>query len=420
VSATAPRRQLLLPASLAWSVLLLGVLEWTAGANRPAPLLALADPYVGPAGFGALAVHGILCDDERRRVLVLRAGVALEILRFVFLAWRLIPLDAVVFSVGYGFLAAALIDFLIHHAWRPAALAALVPVGMAGSRLGLADIVQRLTPLTYDGTLLALDATLRVPFSRVAGHFFEAVPSVRMISLIAYAALPGAIAAGLAYEEYARRLGLARGVGVNMLLAYMVSGTIAALLYVLCPATGPSHAFATGFPGALPDPSSVPLQLAVFAPDSARNAMPSLHVTWAALLARSAAGSRRSVRIAAYIFAALTALATMGSGEHYIFDLIAVAPFLVALEAATAHWSISWRERVPALISGIALYALLMIVIRNGSVAVPHLARSPSLAWAFALLTMGIPIACALRPVHVPGDETIHGGPATATTTRDL
>jgi len=382
------------------------VLEWIAGANRPAPLLALADPYVGPAAFGALAVHGMLCTDERRRVLVLRSGITLEILRFVFLAWRSVPLGSVVFSVGYGFLAAALVDLLVHHEWRPAALAALVPIGMATSRLGLADIVQRLTPLTYDGTLLALDATLRVPFSRLGGQLFEAAPSIRMISLISYAALPGAIAAGLAYEEYSYTRGLARGVGVNMLLAYMVSGTIAAVLYVLCPATGPSHAFGTGFPGALPNPSSVSLQLAFFAPDSPRNAMPSLHVTWAVLLARSTAGARLSIRIAAYTFAALTALATIGSGEHYIFDLIAVAPFLVVLEAATAHWSISWRQRIPALISGTLFYALLMIVIRDGSVAVPLLARSPSLAWAFAVLTMAIPLACSLRPLGDLGDET--------------
>lgn len=412
MSAPASRRRLLLPASLAWSALLLVVLEWTAGASTPAPLLALADPYVGPAGFGALAVHGILCDDERRRVLVLRAGVVLEILRFVFLAWRMVPLGTVVFSVGYGFLAAALLDFLAHREWRPAALAALVPVGMASSRLGLADIVQRLTPLTYDGTLLALDATLRVPFSRVGGQLFEAVPPIGMISLIAYAALPGAIAAGLAYEEYANRRGLARGVGVNMLVAYLLSGTIAALLYVLCPATGPSHAFASGFPAALPDPASVPLLRSVFAPDSPRNAMPSLHVTWAVLLARSAAGARRSIRVWAYIFAALTAIATIGSGEHYIYDLIAVAPFLVALEAATAHRSISLRRRVPALLSGIALYALLMIVIRNGSLTIPRLARAPSLAWAFALITMGIPIAFALRSVRAPGDESNHRGTA--------
>lgn len=393
-------RGLLLPISLAWSALLLVVLEWTSGGGETSPLFSLTDPYVGPAAFGALVVHGILCDVDRRRVIVLRVGVLLEILRFVFLVHRMVPLDVVVFSTGYGFLVAALADFLVHREWRPAALAALVPVGMASSRLGLADVVQRLTPLTYDGTLLALDATLRVPFSRLSGNLFAAVPVVRALALIAYAALPGAIAAGLAYEEHARRRGLSRGVGVNLLLAYMVSGTIAALLYVLCPATGPAHAFAGMFPRSLPAPNTVPLYLAPFASNSPRNAMPSLHVAWAILLARSAAGARRSVWIVAWIFAALTTLATLGSGEHYLFDLIAVAPFLVALEAATAHRSVSWRRRVPALASGAALYALLMIVIEKGPLLVPKLDSAPPLAWALAAILLMIPAIFALRPVQ--------------------
>lgn len=404
----ATTRGLLLPLSLAWSVLLLVALEWTSGGGATSPLFNLSDPYVGPASFGALIVHGILCDVDRRRVIVLRVGVLLEILRFVFLAHRMVALDVVVLSTGYGFLVAALADFLVHREWRSAALAALVPIGMASSRLGLADVVQRLTPLTYDGTLLALDATLRVPFSRLAGNLFIAAPLVRALALIAYAALPGAIAAGLAYEEYARRRGLNRGVGVNLLLAYMVSGTIAALLYVLCPATGPAHAFAGMFPQSLPAANSVPLHLAPFASNSPRNAMPSLHVAWAILLARSVAGARTSVRISAWIFAALTILATLGSGEHYLFDLVAVAPFLAALEAATAHRTISWRRRVPALLSGAALYALLMMVIEKGTAAVPRLEAAPPLAWGLVAITLLIPATFALRQVQsVPGEPLL-------------
>jgi hypothetical protein len=413
-------RQLLLPISLAWSLLLLGTLEWVSGGLRASALFTLADPYVGPAAFGALVVHGILCPFARRRVFVLRAGVLLEILRFALLVHRQVALDAVVFSTGYGFLVAALTDFIAHAEWRPAALAALVPVGMASARLGLGDVVQRFTPLTYDGTLLALGATLRVPFSRLAGGLFIAVPAIAVLSLIAYAALPGAIAAGLAYEEYANKRGLRRGVGVNLLLAYMVSGTIAALLYVLCPATGPSHAFANLFPSSLPDPTKVPLYLAPLAPGSPRNAMPSLHVAWAILLARSIAGARASIRTAAWVFAALTTLATLGSGEHYVFDLVAVAPFLVVLEAATAHRSITWRRRAPALVCGAALYALLMLVIRNGTASIPILSDAPSLAWAFVAMTIAIPAMFALRRAKSADGDALHDGRVTIALLADL
>jgi hypothetical protein len=415
-----PRRQLLLPVSLIWSLLLLGTLAWIRGGAGPSPLFTLTDPYVGPAAFGALVVHGILCPFDRRRVFVLRAGVLLEILRFALLMHHHVALDVVVFSTGYGFLIAALADFMVHGEWRPAALAALVPVGMASARLGLGDVVQRLTPLTYDGTLLALDATLRIPFSRFAGGLFVDIPVIAVLSLVAYAALPGAIASGLAYEEYANERGLRRGVGTNLLLAYMVSGTIASLLYVLCPATGPSHAFANFFPGSLPDPGKVPLHLAPLAPGAPRNAMPSLHVAWAILLARSVAGARAWVRAAAWVFAALTILATLGSGEHYVFDLVAVAPFLVVLEAATARRSISWRRRAPALVCGGALYALLMIVIRNGTASIPILSGAPSLAWGLAAITVGVPVMFALRPVKSVGRNTPHDDGVTIALLADL
>jgi hypothetical protein len=333
--------------------------------------------------------------------------VILEILRFALLVHRQIAIDVIIFSTGYGFLIAALADFVVHGEWRPAALAALVPVGMASARLGLGDVVQTLTPRTYDGTLLALDATLRVPFSRLAGGLFATVPLVAVLSLVAYAALPGAIAAGLAYEEYANDRGLHRGVGTNLLLAYMVSGTIAALLYVLCPATGPSHAFASSFPRSLPDPAKVPLYLAPFAPGSPRNAMPSLHVAWAILLARSVAGARASVRTGAWIFAALTILATLGSGEHYVFDLVAVAPFLVALEAATAHGSISWRRRAPACVCGAVLYAFLMVVIKSGTTIIPMLSESPLLSWALVAIVVTLPVIFALRPLKTFTGDTV-------------
>jgi hypothetical protein len=420
MSQASTHRQLLLPISFFWSLALLGTLEWVSGDVRASPLFTLTDPYVGPAAFGALAVHGILCPSARRRIFVLRAGVLLEMLRFALLVHRQIALDVIVFSTGYGFLTAALVDFVVHREWRPAALAALVPVGMASARLGLGDVVQRLTPLTYDGVLFALDATLRAPFSRLAGGLFASVPLIAALSLVVYAALPGAIATGLAYEEYANERELRRGVGTNLLLAYMVSGTIAALLYVLCPATGPSHAFANSFPGSLPDPANVPLYLAPLAPASPRNAMPSLHVAWAILLARSAAGARVSVRAAAWVFAAVTILATLGSGEHYVFDLIAVAPFLVVLEAATAHRFISFRSRVPALVCGVVLYALLMVVIKHGTTSIPVLFGAPSLAWMLVAITVAVPGMFALRPLKTIARDILHDDRVTVAALADL
>jgi hypothetical protein len=289
------------------------------------------------------------------------------------------------------------VDFLIHKEWTSAALSALVPIGMASAPLGLAGIVRKHTPLTYDGALMAFDSTLRIPFARLTAHVFDVVPAVRALALIAYAALPGAIAAGLAYEEFSHRKGIRRGVGVNLLLAYTISGTIAAILYMLCPATGPYHAFAGSFPANLPDALHVPLTLERYAPQSPRNAMPSLHVAWAVLLARSTAGARRSLRIAAWLYAAFTIIATIGSGEHYVFDLIATAPFLVALEAATAHRTIPSTRRVVLFVIGVIMYSAWIVAIRNAPATIPWLAAAPWLVWVLVLVTLGVSAVIALR-----------------------
>lgn len=272
--------RLLPPLSLAWSALVFVVLESIAGSGHFDLRHLFTDGDVGSASFGVLVVHGILCSDERRRILVLRAGILLEVVRYALLMRASVPLFAIVLSTGYGFLGAALVDFLLHREWRSATFAALVPVGMASTQLALGGVVEKLTPQTYDGTLLALDATLRVPFTRWAGMLFSSATAIRVLASLAYAALPGAIAVGLAYEEFARRRDLERGVGVNLLLAYLVSGMIVGFLYYLSPVTGPVHAFPSGFPASLPGPTFVPLALAPFAPGSPRNATPSMHFAW--------------------------------------------------------------------------------------------------------------------------------------------
>jgi hypothetical protein len=285
----------------------------------------------------------------------------------------------------------------MHREWRSAALASLVPIGVASAPLGLAGIVHRLTPLTYDGALFALDGTFRIPFSKLIGGLVAAVPAIRASCLITYAALPAAIAGGLAYEEYNYRRGHTRGVGVNLLVAYTVSGTIAGLLYVMCPGTGPFYAFPNMFPDHLPDPQSVPLHLASFAPMAPRNAMPSLHFSWGVLLWRSTAGARNAVRFASGTFALLTLVATIGTGEHYFVDLIAAVPFIVALEAIAAHSSISLYQRFTPLVAGIGLFIVWIGAVRNADRVVPALFSHQAVVWVLAVTTVLISALVALR-----------------------
>jgi hypothetical protein len=412
-SRVSPSRRWLLPAAFAWSIVVMiaGVIA-IGPVDAMRPLFGLADPRVGPAGFGAFVAHAILCGSDTRRKWVLRAGLLLEILRLLLVLELGVTLDSAILSTGYGFFAAALGDFLLRQEWRRASLIALVPLGMANAAFGLAGIVKRVTPLTYDGSLYALDAALRIPFSRSLGIAFIDYPPIAAVSLIAYALLPGAIAAGLGYEQYNVERQRARGVGVNLLLAYAVSGTIAAVLYIICPATGPSHVFRDAFPRLLPDPSTVSWSLSAFAPLSPRNAMPSLHFAWAVILWRSVKGARAWIRVSAAAFAFLTALATVGSGEHYVVDLIAAVPFLVSLEAATPHPFVYAARRMAPLVTGILFYALWIVLARNGTTFIPSLLENTVVMRMLVLATLVIPAAVALRQTdarkkQTPGSEQL-------------
>ena len=399
-SETSPSRRWLLPIALGWSlmVLLWGVVTQGA-AIALSPIYGLHDPRVGPAALGGFVAHAILCGSDKRRTWVLRIGFVLEVFRFAAVVSRGVSFDSALLSIGYGFFTAAFVDFLMHREWRFAALASLVPLGMVNAAFGLSGIVRRLTPLTYDGALYALDGSFRFPFSEIAGKSFTAFPAIAVLCLFAYALLPAAIAAGLGFEELNFRRRASRGVGVNLLLAYTVSGSLAALLYIISPGTGPAHAFAGAFPANLPDPFSVPLGLSEFAPNSPRNAMPSFHVAWAIIIARSLAGSRWSLRATAIAFASLTAIATIGSGEHYVVDLIAALPFLVSLEAAAAHRMIPIRKRWTRVAVGVVLFSAWIVLVKGASGFVPFLAEHSAAMWAFTAATLGICFVVALPSI---------------------
>src|SRR4029078_13529430 len=86
------------------------------------PLYGLADPRVGPAGFGAFVAHAILCGSDFRRKWVLRIGLLLEILSLFLVLQLGAAFDSAILSTGYGFFAAALGDFLFRREWRRASL----------------------------------------------------------------------------------------------------------------------------------------------------------------------------------------------------------------------------------------------------------------------------------------------------------
>ena len=165
-------------------------------------------------------------------------------------------------------------------------------------------------PRTIDLTLYRADRAIGLdPFALIGLVARE--HWLNVLLFVIYAALPILIAIAWVSERSA-----------TMLRAVVIAPIAALFLYNLLPAVGPIHALTQDAPHAyLPWK-----QIANFP----RNCFPSMHLGWALLVALNA---RRPVwRSIAWAFTVLTAVATVGLGEHYYVDLIATVPFCLAAQ----------------------------------------------------------------------------------------
>lgn len=119
-------------------------------------------------------------------------------------------------------------------------------------------------------------------------------------------------------------------------VALIALGVIGFGLYQLCPAAGPAYRFAGVFPFTTPDPASLPSG-ATFLETGARNAMPSLHISWTLIILVCALSWHWTLRAAAVVISALTLLAMLGSGEHYFIDAVVALPLVAGVLAGTAR-----------------------------------------------------------------------------------
>lgn len=172
---------------------------------------------------------------------------------------------------------------------------------------------------------------------------------------------------------------------VLVFVAFFLSGSIGALFYNLFPALGPFYICGNNFP-LRPLPAAIiqHMRLEPLVLPGARNAMPSLHMTWAILAVWYSRGTSWWVRLAAWIFLVFTVIATLGIGEHYFIDLIVAFPFSLMLYALfMSGWS-SWRMR--ALVFGLATTILWMTLLRFQT---DLFWVSPLIPWGTCLLTVG-------------------------------
>lgn len=153
---------------------------------------------------------------------------------------------------------------------------------------GFTYLIYRMTPHTVDQQLLALDHGIGISI----WHWALAHKPVYMVLFLVYYGLGAATGVAVALSSKRKEL----------LTAWVLAAMLAPIGYFLFPAVGPRW----------------------IGHEAARNCVPSMHFTWAMLLAIYASPRSRWWLIA---FALLTGGATMGLGEHYFLDLVVALPF---------------------------------------------------------------------------------------------
>ena len=159
------------------------------------------------------------------------------------------------------------------------------------------------TPQTLDVAFLRADRALGFD----AFAFGEAMGCYRLAT--------NGLAIG--YTLLSAVIGLAWIAEQNLTLrrAMLLAGCGCFVFYAAFPAVGPGH-----------------YDWRALAPEAfvPRNCMPSMHVTWALLLAINARS--RWLAAALWVYAAIIAVSTLALGEHYLIDLIAAVPYTVAAQ----------------------------------------------------------------------------------------
>jgi len=158
------------------------------------------------------------------------------------------------------------------------------------------------------------------------------------------------------------------------------------MFYNMLPACGPIHLFGGAFPWhPLVAADARRLRVVPILVKGARNAIPSLHMTWVLLIWWNSRGLPRWVRAIALAFVWFTVLATLGTGEHYFIDLVVAFPFSLMVQALCSY-SLPFRgERRTAFLFGTFTTLMWLALV---SYATPLFWISPLIPWAMIVATV--------------------------------
>ena len=269
------------------------------------------------------------------------------------------------------------------------ALPLVVPVTSMGLWL-TTQIVER----TYDNYFYAFDGLLPIPAARILAQFCANHPWAWSASTLVYNSFLVVLCVftALQWRYY-------REVPAQVLSRWVVATLVGYGLYFWLPGVGPAVAFyGASAPHFDSLPSSYQVELTALGgfKGAPRNAMPSLHATWAFLIALASLRMTFWVRIFAAFYATATAIVTLGLHEHYLIDLIVAIPLAVAVHAGTGllEQKKETRAQLLAALGGAGMTVAWLFIIRYGTAS---LRNAPEIASALVLVTLAASVWLVYR-----------------------
>jgi hypothetical protein len=243
-------------------------------------------------------------------------------------------------------------------------------------------------PRVFDLYLFSFDASLHVQIPFLAGQAFSMWPTLRTVAFIFYIGLPIPIAL-----IYTGRVLRTREKAIPSFVAFLATGPVGVFFYNLLPALGPVHVFGKAFPWQpLPTAQAAKVFLEPIGLAGAPNAIPSLHMAWVLLVWWYSRGLSRWERAIAFAFLVFTALATLGTGEHYFVDLVVAFPFAVLMKALCEFsLPLNNRGRITALALGLFATLAWLVALRYTA----HIFWSSAiLPWTLCVATIAASLIC--------------------------
>jgi hypothetical protein len=342
-------------------------------------------PFLAPALLGAVVIQIRTCRSRIEPLAMVPLAAGLALVRFG-LHLRLLYENPALFGLFLGLASLFVMGVMVVRSAPRELPDRIRAFGVALAVAGFVTIAAAVLPgtghahpVTLDRVLYAFDGSLGCQPSFVLGRLLSRLPWLHALAQLSYEQVPVAV-----LILYSGSMSAAERRKPNLLILFGVASLTGYLLYSLVPAAGPVYLFPSRFPKSAPPLAGLAPLPAALPSDIPRNAMPSLHMAWATLLFWNARRSGIWLRAGYLLYLALTVLVTLGSGEHYLIDLVVAFPFALAVQAAFSEPVRELPRSLPLWIGSMGTLAWLGFL----RFAAPVWLGSAALDWSLVAATV--------------------------------